>query len=184
MDLREGPQACAGLRHQQRRAHAVAAHVAHDQGETVVEHGDIVEIIAGGGLGGQQRAGDVEPRQHRGLGRIQALLNFARGAKLLGRVAHHLLGPMPPAAFDGVADRADQQMIVHLALDEVVLRAGLHGLDRALFVVVAREDDDRHIAHLGVHGEESLQPPAVGQAEVEQDYVKMVFRATLDGRGE
>ena len=34
--------------------------------------------------------------------------------------------PSAPRALDGVADRADQQVVVHLALDQVVLGAGLH----------------------------------------------------------
>ncbi len=98
------------------------------------------------------------------LARIEPLLDFLGGAELLRRVAHGVLGPMPPVAFDGVADRADQRLVVHLALDQVVLRPGLHGLHGALLVVVAREHDDRHVAGVGVHGEKGLQAVAVGQA--------------------
>ena len=37
---------------------------------------------------------------------------------------------------------------------------------------------------MGVHGEEGLQPLAVGQGEVQQDHVEGVFGAALDGRRE
>ena len=66
VDLRQRPQTGPGLRHQQRRAHAVAAHVADDHAQTAVEHGDVVEIVAGGGLGRIERPGDVEAGQHGG----------------------------------------------------------------------------------------------------------------------
>ena len=118
------------------------------------------------------------------LGRIEPLLDFLGGAELLRRVAQRLLGAMPPAALDGVADRTHQQVVVHLAFDQIVLRPGLHGLDRGALVVMAREHDDRHVAGVGVHGEEGFQPLAVGQAEVQQDDVELLLGAALDGRRE
>ena len=121
VDLRQRPQAGPRLRHQQRRAHAVAADVADDDAEAAVEHGNVVEIVAGGGLGGKQRAGNVETGEHGRLGRIEPLLDLLGGPELLRRVAHRVFGAMPPAALDGVADRADQQLVVDLALDQVVL---------------------------------------------------------------
>ena len=61
--LRQGAQAGPRFRHQQGRPHAVAADVAQHDAEAAVEHGDVVEVVAGGRFGRKQRAGDLEARQ-------------------------------------------------------------------------------------------------------------------------
>ena len=100
----------------------MTAHVADDHAQAAVEHGDVVEIVAGRGLGREKRAGDIEAGEHRRPGRIEPLLDLLGGAELLRRVAHRLFGVLPAAPLDGVADRADQGVVVDLALDQVVLR--------------------------------------------------------------
>ena len=116
--------------------------------------------------------------------RIEPLLDFLGRAELLGGVAEGLFGAMPPAPLDGVADGADQQVVVDLAFDQVVLGTGLDRLDGRRLVVVAGEHDDRHVGGVGVHGEEGFQPAAVGQGQVEEDHVEGVLGAALHARRE
>ena len=83
--------------------------------------GDVIEVVAGGVLGREQRAGDVEAR-HRGRAqRIEPLLDFLGRPELLGGVAEGLFGAVPPAPLDGITDGADQQVVVDLAFDQVIL---------------------------------------------------------------
>ena len=89
---------------------------------------------------------------------------------------------MTPIALDGIADRAKEHVVAHLAFDQIVLRPGLHGFDRALFVVVGRQHDDRHVARVGAHGEKGFQAVAVGQGEVQKNHIKAVLVATFDRR--
>ena len=77
-------------------------------------------------------------------------------------------------AFDGVADGAGQQPAVHLALDEIILRAVPDGVDGELFVGQSGQDDDGHVGRLGENGLERPESPAVGEIEVQQDQVDVV----------
>ena len=79
-----------------------------------------------------------------------------------------LLGPL---TLDGVADGAEEQGAISLALDEIVLGTRLHGLEGNHIVVEAAQHDDRQ-AGAFAHPLEGLQPFRVGQREVEQDDVE------------
>ena len=49
------------------------------------------------------------------------------------------------AALDGVEDRPAQAVAVEAALDDVVLRAGRHGIDAALVVAISGEHEVREV---------------------------------------
>ncbi len=72
---------------------------------------------------------------------------------------------------DRVADRARQQIAVHLPLDEIVLRAVAHRRDGQRFIAQAGEHDDRHVGRVGPDRRERAEAGAVGQGQVEQDDV-------------
>ena len=114
----------------------------------------------------------------------EPLLDFLGGAELLRGVAEGRFGLVPPRPLDGVADRSDQQVVVDLALDQVILGPGLHGLDGRRLVVIAREHHDRHVAGMGVHGDEGLQALAVGQREIQEDDIEGEFAEPLQAGGE
>ena len=111
----------------------------------------------------------------RGLG--QALhAAQALGAVLGGQsvaLRGNELAPMAlgPPALDGVADRPPQELAVGAALDQVVLRAGVHGLERQRIVGVPAEHDDGHLRRRLEHGEQRLQAAGIGQLEVQQHAV-------------
>ena len=71
-------------------------------------------------------------------------------------------------ALDRVPNRAGQKIGICLALDEVVLGAAVHGPGREQLVPQAGEDDDRDLGRAGVDGGKGLDPPAVGQRQVQQ----------------
>lgn len=73
-----------------------------------------------------------------------------------------------PRALDGVADRPGQQGTVHLALDQVVLRAGRHGLHGALLVGQAGQHEHRRVRSRLPHRQQPLQPQSVGKAQIQQ----------------
>ena len=82
-------------------------------------------------------------------------------------------------ALDRVLHRAQQQLAVEAALDEVVLRPALHRGERERLVVVAGEHDDRHRGRVRVDLGEGLQAMAVGQRQVEQHQRGVVRRELL-----
>ena len=74
-------------------------------------------------------------------------------------------------ALDRVAHRPKQAVRVDPALDEVVLRALLQGLDGQRLVVEAGQDDQWDVGRGGVGAPHAFEALGVGQAEVEQDDV-------------
>ena len=74
-------------------------------------------------------------------------------------------------ALDRVPHRVDEQPVVHLPLDQIILRAQLHGLHGHAFVIEAAQHDDRHLGRGGVRALECVQPKAVRQGHVEQHEV-------------
>jgi hypothetical protein len=90
-----------------------------------------------------------------GGGEGVAFLAFPQGA--LGFLALH-----------GVTHCPQQQVAVHLALDQVVLGTGLDRVQGHHFVIGAGEHDDGHLGGVGEHGAEGLDAQAVGQGQVEQ----------------
>ncbi len=129
VDLDQRAETGSRFGHQQGGSHAVAGHVADGHGQPAVAQGDVVEVIAGGLLGRIKGRSDVETVQLRRRGRKEPLLDLLRGAKFLGRVAELVFGPVPAPSFQRVTDGSDQQVVVELALDQVVLGAGLNGAD-------------------------------------------------------
>ena len=76
------------------------------------------------------------------------------------------------SALGRVAQRLGQQGADDLLLDQVIERAALDGLHAEVFVGLADQHDDRLQAGLRLQAQESRQPEAVGQVQVEQDDVE------------
>ncbi len=76
-----------------------------------------------------------------------------------------------PLALHRVGDRAREQPGLDLALDQVVLRALLHGADGELLVPPPGEHDDRYVERRGPQLVERIQAVRVGKGEVEQHAV-------------
>ena len=78
-------------------------------------------------------------------------------------------------ALDGVSHGAQQAVRVDPALDQIVLRALLQGLDGKRLVIQAGQDDkwDRGCRGVGApHGFEAL---GIGQSQVEEDHVDLAL---------
>jgi hypothetical protein len=89
-----------------------------------------------------------------------------------------------PVAFDGVARRAGQQRAADLALDQVVLGAGLDRRHRRVDVVETGEGDQREVRQRGAKTLQRLEADAVRQAEVEQHDVDVATPRQLERLGE
>ena len=74
-------------------------------------------------------------------------------------------------ALHRVGDRAADRGAVDATLDQVVLRALLHGLDREQLVLKAAQDHDRHVGRGGPQLHQRLEAARVRQREVEQHAV-------------
>ena len=95
-----------------------------------------------------------------------------------------LLDLLGPLAFDAVADRAVQEVTVHLALDEVGVRALAQGVDRHLLVGEAGDHDHRDVRGDGTDLDQGREAVAVGQVQVEQDRIERPFGQDGQGIGE
>ncbi len=73
-------------------------------------------------------------------------------------------------ALDGVANDARNHPRANLRLDQVVLRAGLHG-GHGEFVIAQPRQNHHRRAGCPVHAVQGLQSLAVRQAQVEQHHV-------------
>ena len=76
---------------------------------------------------------------------------------------------LPAFALDGVSHRAGEQMVVNVSFYEVVLRSEMNGFDGDGGVIDPAEDDDRKVGRAFVDADESLDPVAVRERQVEQD---------------
>jgi hypothetical protein len=76
-------------------------------------------------------------------------------------------------ALDRVAHRPCQALPVDLALDQVVLGAGADGLDAALLVVEAGEDEHREVGAVGLEPVQGREAVRVRQVEVEQHAIDL-----------
>ena len=74
-------------------------------------------------------------------------------------------------AFNRVTHRALQQVAIDVALDQIILRAGLHGLNGDLIVIRGGQYDNRYVGNEAVNAGESFESVAVRQGEVEQDNI-------------
>ena len=70
------------------------------------------------------------------------------------------------------------------SVEDVVLGAGAHRLDRLGFVAMAAEDDDRHVGPQFLHALERLEPARVGQPQIEQDRVERLEPEPAEGVAE
>jgi hypothetical protein len=82
-------------------------------------------------------------------------------------------------ALDRVVHRAQQQLAVEAAFDQVVLRAALYRRERERIVVVAGEHDDRHRRRVRIHFGEGVQAEAVGQRQVQDHQRGLAGRQVL-----
>ena len=87
-------------------------------------------------------------------------------------------------ALDAVADRTVQEVPVHLALDEVGVRALAQGVDRHLLVGEAGDHDHRDVRGDGADLDQGGEAVAVGQVQVEQDRVERPFGESVERVGE
>jgi hypothetical protein len=119
-----------------------------------------------------QRAGEHVP----GLGQEPRAtlggLGLRPGELLVIEPPQALLGAL---ALDRVAHRAHQEPPLDLALDQVVLRADVHGAHREVLVVVAGEHHDRQMHRRDVHPRHRLQPLRIGQREIEEHHLERPF---------
>ena len=108
---------------------------------------------------------------HHGV--LQPVLEQRAVGKLGERVVHRLVGHLhlERLALGRVGDRAPDRGAVDAALDEVVLRALLHRLDREQLVLKAAQDHDRHVGRGGPQLHQRLEAARVRQREVEQHAV-------------
>jgi hypothetical protein len=81
-----------------------------------------------------------------------------------------------PFSLDAVAERPHQELAIDLLLDQVVLGAKLHRLQRDRLVHQPGQDDDRQVRDLRVELRKSLHAGAVGQVQVQQDGIERLGR--------
>ena len=165
----------------------MAADVADHQVHRVVGRVDeVVEVAAEQGAfaaraiaGADEQRAVVEDRH----GQQPALQARGLLGQDLGRpqLLAHAVGL---AALDGVEDRPPQAVPVDAALDDVVLGAGRHGVDRALVVAVAGEHEVGDVRRGLAQALQGDQPAGVGEAEVEQDAVEGLGGQQPDPLGE
>jgi hypothetical protein len=103
---------------------------------------------------------------------LQVLAKDVQGQAFDKRLIQDLGFPqrsLSPSALDGVAEGSLQHPAVQFALQEIVLRALLDGLDSQLLILQAAQHHDRRPRRLGARPEERLDPGAVGQAQVQEN---------------
>ena len=66
-------------------------------------------------------------------------------------------------AFDGIADGACQGMTLDLPLDQVILRAGMHGLNGKHLISQSRQYQDGEVRNRQAHPLDGVQVPAIRQ---------------------
>ena len=77
-----------------------------------------------------------------------------------------------PRAFACIAKRSRKQRRVGRALDQIVLRAGVHRRHRQPIIVARREDDDRRVAGGMLEATECLESGTIRQSQIQQDGVE------------
>lgn len=100
----------------------------------------------------------------------------ARQVIVLGQVGEVLLGPF---ALDSIADGPRYQVAVPLALDQVVLRPALQGIERRLLVVEPAQHHHRHVGSRVPNPCYGLQPLRVGEREIQQDDVEVLLKEKI-----
>ena len=80
-------------------------------------------------------------------------------------------GDLGAFTLDGVLEGAEEEVVVHLAFDEVILRTGLDELDGSGNIGDPADDDDCDVRGDGVDGAEGVAGETVGKGEIEEDGV-------------
>ena len=88
--------------------------------------------------------------------------------------------PARPYLFEGARDCQLELVEMLEGLLEIVRRAGLHRLDRALDLAEARDDDDRGLGVAALEGAENVDSVHVREAEVEEHQVGTHFVRRLE----
>ena len=86
-----------------------------------------------------------------------------------------------PRAFACIAKRSAKQRRVGRALDEIVLRAGVHRRNRQPIIVARSEHDDRRVAGCMLQATECLESGAIRQAQIQEDGVEGTGREPEEG---
>ena len=125
----------------------------------------------------------------RSLGEQQTLPQVVVQAHDLSRFEELLLGKMQHrripllvlrlAALNGISQAAGNLFTVHVALDQVRLRAFLHCFCSQRNIVEAGEDDDRGFARQVAYAEERVDAFAVRQHQVQKNGVKFFLGEML-----
>jgi hypothetical protein len=150
---------------------AAAAHVTDHHVHPAVGRLDQVEevpaeqhLAAAGPVPGRDRQPRVRQQRRRQQAAFQPGV-LPRDELCLAQLLLDLLGP---AALHRVPDDPAQQLPVHLALDQVVLRTGANRLGAEVLVGQAGEHDHGDLGHVLPQPVHPLQLVRVGQVKVEQ----------------
>ena len=84
-------------------------------------------------------------------------------------------------AFACIAKRSAKQRRVGPALDQIVLRAGVHRRNRQPIIVARGEHDDRRVAGRMLQAAECLESGAIRQPQIEEDGVECTGREPEEG---
>ena len=86
-------------------------------------------------------------------------------------------------AFDGMAQGAGNQVSVSLSLDQIVLRAFLHDLDRCGFVIETAEYDNGDILAYRLDPPDGLQRVGIGHRDIGQHDIECPLFKLFFGQG-
>ena len=86
--------------------------------------------------------------------------------QLIARAAELVLGPLP---LGGIPEGANENPLVNPALDQIILRAALHGLDGQRLIVEPGEDNDGKSRNALLHAVKGVKSGTVRQGQVEED---------------
>ena len=75
-------------------------------------------------------------------------------------------------ALDRVAHRAEQQVGIDAALDQIVLRAAMYGLHAEFLILALAQDDEWQMRRGLVGSEEGFQAATVGQIQVQEHEIE------------
>ena len=86
-----------------------------------------------------------------------------------------------PRAFACIAKGSGKQRRVGRALDQIVLRAGVHRRNRQPIIVARSEDDDRRVAGSMLEATECLESGTIRQSQIQEDGVEDTGREPEEG---
>jgi len=107
-----------------------------------------------------------------------------RGGQQDARRGQESLGHIRALALDCIADGARQPTAGDLPFDQIILCAGLHGVQSKRLVGQIGQDDDWRPGRVLLQLHQRRQALAVVQAQVEQDHIKLRLAQLLEGEGQ